>query len=147
MPHFHLLQENDLLQMERTVLTSLEFRMMPTAYTFCSVYRMAYTMHSPSASLASYLMVRTQILAHADIQVLQKPCMLNLFYNVSVLMILNPLSRCRNWHNWNIHSCNIIPACWRRLHWWWQKPTLARRERQPIWSSIFSPSLVIQSIV
>ena len=55
-----LLQENDLLQMERTVLTSLEFRMMPTAYTFWSVYRMGYTMHNPSASLASYYMVRTQ---------------------------------------------------------------------------------------
>lgn len=52
-------QERDLLQMERTVLNSLGFRInTPTAYTFWSVYRLGHAMHNPTASLASYLMVR-----------------------------------------------------------------------------------------
>ena len=45
--------------MERTVLNSLGFRInTPTAYTFWSVYRLGHAMHNPTASLASYLMVR-----------------------------------------------------------------------------------------
>ena len=56
---FAWLQEPDLLQMERTVLNSLAFRVnTPTAYTFWSVYRLGHAMHNPTASLASYLMVR-----------------------------------------------------------------------------------------
>lgn len=45
--------------MERTVLNSLGFRVnTATAYSFWSLYRLGHAMHNPTASLASYLMVR-----------------------------------------------------------------------------------------
>lgn len=94
-----LVQENDLLQMERTVLTSLEFRMMPTAYTFWSVYRMGYTMHNPSASLASYLMVRTQTMAQSDFVSSLKSCILYMFCADLIRMIpphISLVPGCRN---------------------------------------------------
>ena len=47
--------------MERTVLTSLKFRInMPTARTFWSVYQLGHAMHISSASMANYLMVCTK---------------------------------------------------------------------------------------